>query len=148
MDALKLYDTILRCFQVVTIDLKSDEQPYKIFESLNGKGKPLTPADLVRNYVAMTLPYEMQEAVFTKHWEFIDAALAEKREVGSSGYGELTGFLRHYLAMRTKNLSNREHIYERFRDRVKHFSPDAFAAEIATLHRFAEYYDRLVAPRP
>jgi len=146
VDAQKFCDTILECFQVVTIDLKSDEQPYKIFESLNGKGKPLTPADLVRNYVAMTLPPEMQEEVFTKHWEFIDAALAEKRDVGSSRYGELTGFLRHYLAMRTGNLTDREHIYERFRDRMKPLAPEAFAAEIATLRQFAEYYDRLLRP--
>jgi len=146
VDVLKLYQTVLQCFQVVTIDLKPDEQPYKIFESLNGKGKPLTPADLVRNYVAMTLPYTMQEEIFTKHWAFIDNALQEKREVGNSGYGELTGFLRHYLAMRTRKLYNREHIYERFRDQVKELSPDAFAAEIATLHRFAMYYDRLLRP--
>lgn len=44
------------CLQVVFIDLDKGERPYEIFESLNFKGKTLTQADLVRNYIAMKLP--------------------------------------------------------------------------------------------
>lgn len=144
----KFFATLMRCFTVVTIDLKLEEQPYKIFESLNAKGKALTPGDLVRNYIAMTLPDTMQDEVFEKHWSVIDDLLQEKRAVGSSPFGELTGFLRHYLAARTKNLYNREHIYVRFRDRVRRefAEPTAFVSEIVTLRRFAEKYDRLLRP--
>jgi len=142
------FDTVMRCLQVVTIDLKADERPYKIFESLNAKGKVLTPADLIRNYIAMTLPDTIQDEVFRTQWAYIDDALQEKREVGSSRFGELTGFFRHYLAMCTENLYNKEHIYERFRDRIERdFSVSAaFIAEIANLRRFAGYYDKLLRP--
>lgn len=150
VDLTRLYETVLQCLQVVTIDLNRHEQPYKIFESLNGKGKPLTPADLIRNYIAMSLPFELQEKVFKTHWQFIDDTLQEQREVGSSGIGELTAFFRHYLAMRTRNLYAKEHIYERFRDRMEGRDiPDteAFVREIATLHRAAILYDRFLRPK-
>jgi uncharacterized protein with ParB-like and HNH nuclease domain len=144
----RLFGTIMRCLQVVTIDLKADERPYKIFESLNAKGKDLTPADLIRNYIAMTLPDTVQDEVFRTQWAYVDDALQEKNDVGSSGFGELTGFFRHYLAMRTENLYNKDHIYARFRDRIERdfSSPEAFIAEIATLRRFASYYDKLLRP--
>ncbi len=144
----KCFATLLGCLAVVTIDLKLDEQPYKIFESLNAKGKPLTPADLVRNYVAMTLPPEMQDSVFEQQWAVIDDLLQEQRPVGKSGFGELTGFLRHYLASITGTLYNENQIYARFRDRARreYAEPTAFVTEIGRLRRFAEWYDRLLRP--
>jgi len=86
--------------------------------------------------------------IFEEHWAVIERLLQEKRPVGSSPFGELTGFLRHYLAACTGNLYNREHIYARFRDRIRREFPEpkAFIAEIIKLRHFAEYYDRLLRP--
>ena len=134
------------CFQVVVIDLNKDESPYKIFESLNAKGKPLEQADLVRNYIAMKLPTAQQEKVFTDQWEKIETLLQEKRTVGKSGLGELTAFMRHYLAMRSRVLCSEEHIYARFRDRCEKFTDSDFIEELSTLRRFAEFYDKLLRP--
>lgn len=135
------------CFQVVVIDLNKDESPYKIFESLNAKGKPLEQADLVRNYIAMKLPTAQQEKVFTDQWEKIETLLQEKRTVGKSGLGELTAFMRHYLAMRSRVLCSEEHIYARFRDRCEKLTDSDFIEELSTLRRFAEYYDKLLRPQ-
>jgi uncharacterized protein with ParB-like and HNH nuclease domain len=144
-----LFVVISNCFQVVFIDLNHDESPYKIFESLNAKGKPLSQADVVRNYIAMKLPTRQQEAVFKDHWEKIEHLLQEKRMVGKSRIGELTAFLRHYLAMASRVLCSQDHIYERFRDRCEREfgAANEFIAEIATLRTFAEYYDRLLRPK-
>ena len=140
---------ISNCFQVVFIDLNHDESPYKIFESLNAKGKPLSQADLVRNYIAMKLPTQQQETVFKNQWEKIEHLLQEKRMVGRSRIGELTAFLRHYLAMESRVLCSQEHIYERFRDRCEREfdTTNTFISEIGTLRTFAEYYDRLLRPK-
>jgi uncharacterized protein with ParB-like and HNH nuclease domain len=108
-----IFKVLSNCFQVVFIELKKDESPYKIFESLNGKGKKLSQADLVRNYIAMRLPPENQEKVFSDYWEKIEQLLQEKRTVGKSRIGELTAFLRHYLAMDSRVLCNEEHIYSK-----------------------------------
>lgn len=143
-----LYIVISNCFQVVFIDLNHDESPYQIFESLNAKGRPLSQADLVRNYIAMKLPTKHQETVFKNHWEKIEHLLQEKRTVGKSRIGELTAFLRHYLAMASRVLCSQEHIYARFRDRCEREFDETtqFIDEIKTLQTFAEYYDRFLRP--
>ena len=148
VSAERMFLVLTQAFQVVFIDLNRDESPYRIFESLNAKGKPLSQADLVRNYIAMRLSPRMQEKVFSGQWEKIENLLQERREVGRSRLGELTAFLRHYLAMRTGVLCSEEHVYARFRDRAERefATEDAFAAEVGELRRFAEVYDKLLRP--
>ena len=148
IEQTKFFEALVSSFQLVFINLNKDESPYKIFESLNAKGKPLSQADLVRNYLAMRLPGSKQEAVFNKSWSKIEDLLQEKRVVGRSRLGELTAFLRHYLAMRSGVLCNEEHIYARFRDRMEQeFNGDEqFIEELNTLKRFAEYYNKFLRP--
>ena len=148
IDPERLFIVISNCLQVVFIDLNQNERPYEIFESLNAKGKPLSQADLVRNYIAMKLPENRQNEVFDKYWSKVENMLQEKRTVGRSNLGELTAFLRHYLTLQSEILINSGHVYARFRDRVeKDFSsPDAFEQELAKIKQFAEYYDRLLRP--
>lgn len=146
IDPEKLFIVLTNCLQVVFIDLDNNERPYEIFESLNSKGKPLTPADLVRNYIAMKLPQGDQAYVFDNYWSPIEEMLQEKRMVGKSRLGELTAFLRHYIAYQLGVLVNEEHVYSRFRDRGQRMSEEEFIEEIKTLKRFAEYYDRMLRP--
>lgn len=145
LDINKFFMVLLNCFQVVFIELNNNESPYHIFESLNAKGKPLTQPDLVRNYMAMMLPTSQQETAFTK-WEKIEKLLQEDRKVGKSGMGELTAFIRHYLAMKTRNLCAESHIYARFRDYCKKLDDQAFVLEITKLLKFSEYYNKLLRP--
>lgn len=148
IDPDKLFLVLVNSLQVVFIDLDQGERPYEIFESLNAKNKPLTQADLVRNYIAMKLPESRQAEVFEKYWSKIENLLQDKRTVGRSNLGELTGFLRHYLTMRNGVLCNERHVYERFRDRIENETSTSveFEQEIVTLKKFAEYYDRLLRP--
>ena len=143
------YKVIANFFQVVYIELEKNESPYKIFESLNAKGKDLSQADLVRNYIAMRLPIPNQEKVFDTCWSKIETLLQEKETVGKSRIGELTAFIRHYLATHSRILCAEDHIYARFRDRCeKHFTKDKdFIAEINRLSKFAEYYNCLIRPQ-
>lgn len=145
-DPERLSLVILNCLHVVFITLDQRERPYEIFESLNAKGKPLTAPDLVRNYIAMRLPDQYQEAVFDKHWLAIENLLNENRL--RLGIGELTAFLRHYLSLKSGSLCARDRVYPRFRDRMeKEFSaPQDFMGEVHNLHRYAVYYDRLLRP--
>ncbi len=147
IDPNRLFNVLMTSLQVVFINLSHGERPYEIFESLNYKGKPLTQADLVRNYIAMKLPPERQEPVFTKLWSPIEETLLEKRTVGRSRLGELTAFLRHYFAYLSGVLVNQEHVYSRFRDRGETMNTDEFEQELTQIKRFATFYDRLLRPR-
>lgn len=148
VDPEKLCTVIGTCLQVVLIQLDTAESPYKIFESLNAKGKPLSQADLVRNYIAMRVPATAQAALYEQHWARIEGRLQEQQIVGRSGLGELTAFLRHYLAMHSGILVNEAHVYARFRDRMERefTSVQSLIDELAVLHRFAVHYDRLLRP--
>jgi len=148
VDPERLFVVISNCLQVVFIDLNQNERPYEIFESLNAKGKPLSQADLVRNYIAMKLPEDRQNEVFNKYWSKVENLLQEKRTVGRSRLGELTAFLRHYLAMQSGMLINEGHVYARFRDRVEEDfkTPATFEQELAKIKQFSDYYDRLLRP--
>lgn len=147
-DINKFITVVNNCFQVVLINLNAKESPYKIFESLNAKGKPLSQADLIRNYIAMRLPAPEQEKVFNQYWGKIESLLQEQKTVGGSRIGELTAFLRHYLASHNRSLCAEGHTYARFRDRCeKIFSEtEQFIKEIATISDFAEYYSKLLRP--
>ena len=68
LDPSQLFLALTNRLYVVVIDLDSKERPYEIFESLNTKGKPLTQPDMVRNYIAMRLPEDKQEAIFDQSW--------------------------------------------------------------------------------
>ncbi len=148
MEPDRLFLVVINSLQVVFINLKDNERPYQIFESLNAKGKSLTQADLVRNYIAMKLPEHRQPEVFEQHWSKIEDMLQEKRQVGKSGLGELTAFLRHYLAYRSGVLCNEKHVYARFRDRIQaeFNTADLFESEVITLQRFANHYDHMLRP--
>ncbi len=148
IEAERLFSCILSSMYIVFIELDRTDKPYKIFESLNHKGKVLTEADLVRNYIAMRLPPSRQQQVFDDHWSQIEDMLSERRE--TARIPEVTAFLRHYLALRTGDLPRQDKVYVGFRDWVEkrlQASDDRFVHEIQELHRFAEFYDKLLRPK-
>ncbi len=146
IDSAEFFRCIVSGMQVVFIKLQRSEQAHRIFESLNARGRDLTQADLVRNYVAMKLPLERQERAFNEHWDKIDNLLHEKRKVARMG--ELSAFLRHYLAMNSGVLPKTKRVYTRFRVHVETNcpTPEDFITELRKLNRFAKFYDRLVRP--
>lgn len=46
-----LHEAIVRDLLLVVIDLEHGDDPQEIFETLNGLGTPLLPADLVKNHL-------------------------------------------------------------------------------------------------
>jgi alkylated DNA nucleotide flippase Atl1 len=54
-DIVRIEEAILEGLVFVAITARGDDNVYRIFESLNNTGKPLTQGDLLRNYVFMRL---------------------------------------------------------------------------------------------
>lgn len=143
----RIFKIISTCLQFVQIKVDGQgDRPYAIFESLNAKGKALTQTDLVRNYIAMRLPSRQQETIFNNSWAKIDELLNEDRKVAR--IGELTAFLRHYIAFRNAVVEREDMIYVRFRERMEtQFATDGlFESELHTLYQFATWYNRLIRP--
>lgn len=80
-----LYDTMLLSFEMMAIKADSDEDAYKIFESLNAKGLELAIADLVKNYV-LSKAVSDKKKLYDK-WE---------KMINTLDKADLDDFLRHH----------------------------------------------------
>ena len=78
-------------FSIITIELEPErnywESPQEIFESMNSLGKPLSLADLIRNYLLLGLSVEEQEKLYHNCWLKIEDLLSEN----------ISNFIRDYM---------------------------------------------------
>ena len=110
-----IIDSGLNNFNIVTIELEPEknpgENPQEIFESMNSIGKPLSLADLVRNYLLLGLDSKKQETWYKKYWLAIEQAVPEK----------VSAFIRDYMQQYIKNYyqvaneSNYKRLYLEFK---------------------------------
>ena len=103
----KLKKVITSYFSVVSIVLDADDNPYLVFESLNAKGRPLTQADLIRNYFFMRIHIDDQEGVYNDYWHPMQTALNDN----------LTEYIRHYQ-MRDGSIIKQNDVYYSLKEKV------------------------------
>ena len=90
-DLGSLIESGLDKFSVITIQLQPDknpwENPQEIFESMNSLGKPLSLADLVRNYLLLGLDADTQSFLYNQYWLHIEKVIP----------GKVSMFIRDYM---------------------------------------------------
>ena len=128
----KLKKIITSYFSVVSIVLDTDDNPYLVFESLNAKGRPLTQADLIRNYFFMRIHVDDQDEVYNNYWYPMQTALNES----------LTEYIRHYL-MRDGSIIKQNDVYYALKEKVSATNAIDYLKE---LQKFSVYYQRLIYP--
>ncbi|MBF0376291.1 MAG: DUF262 domain-containing protein [Desulfamplus sp.] len=129
----KLKKIISSYFSVVSIVLDTDDNPYLVFESLNAKGKPLTQADLIRNYFFMRIHVDNQDEIYKNYWYPMQTALDES----------LTEYIRHYL-MRDGSIIKQNDVYYALKEKVSQTNAIDYLKE---LYEFSAYYQRLIYPK-
>lgn len=117
---------------LVSVVLSADDGPYLVFESLNAKGRPLTQADLIRNYFFMRIHADSQESVYAQYWQPMQDLLKDS----------LTEFIRHYLTKTGVEVKQNE-IYFEIKDRI---STNDALSYLKDLCVFSQYYSRLLNP--
>jgi uncharacterized protein with ParB-like and HNH nuclease domain/predicted transport protein len=100
---------------MVDIKLKrGEDNPQLIFESMNSTGKELSQADLIRNYVLMGLEPELQTRLYEQFWRPMEI------DFGQEAYGtHFDGFMRHYLTVKTGEISNINAVYDAFKGHAR-----------------------------
>jgi hypothetical protein len=75
-----LIDSLQECFQIVKLQLDAEDDPQIIFETLNARGVPLQPSDLVRNFLFLRASRkgENVDELYDNYWKDFD----EKGEPG------------------------------------------------------------------
>lgn len=94
---------------IIDIRLERDDDPQLIFESLNSTGLDLSEADKIRNYLLMSMENEEQERSYEMYWNKIEE---------STDYNP-TMFIRDYLTVYTKTISNIDNLYFEFKGFVE-----------------------------
>lgn len=128
----RLKKIITSYFSVVSIVLDTDDNPYLVFESLNAKGRPLTQADLIRNYFFMRIHIDNQDEVYSNYWQPMQNALNDS----------LTEYIRHFL-MRDGSIIKQNDVYYALKEKV---SPTNAIDYLKELQNYSVYYQRLIYP--
>ena len=137
LDHHRLERVIVERLAVVDVTTDEDDNPHRIFESLNATGMSLTQADLLRNYLFMLLPTRGQE-VYDKVWYPMEQSLGEDR---------LEGLARVDLQRRGTDAA-KDDVYRLQQQRLEPLAHDEglIEAEVRDLAVRARHYRRLVEP--
>jgi hypothetical protein len=146
--------------QVVVIELEDGDDPQIIFETLNARGQPLLPSDLIRNYLFLQVandPSSNADDLYNRYWPSFDETRVETAISGEDRFwhieerqGRLTRpridlFLFHYLVMQTEHDLNIGQLFREFRDwRSNH--PGPIEKLLDDLERFSAIFAQLVHP--
>jgi len=132
----------LRALKMVTIRLEEGDNPNRIFETLNFRGKELAQSDLVRNHFMMAIRDENKaNQIYSDIWFPMQQSL---------GFGTLERienmeiFLRHYMVMINHNVVKKDKVYTEIRNRIKYSSEDEVISELKSISNYSKYYGRLL----
>jgi len=113
-----LFTTVTSRMPLVMITL-SEENPFNIFETLNGTGQDLKQSDMIRNFVFMNTPLNEQDEYDEKKWGPMEDSLAA---ADGRPAIPLTDFYRDYL-MRDGQYVPKNEVYVAFRREYEQDAP-------------------------
>ncbi len=152
-----LLDAFESCFQIMQLRLEDEDDPQIIFETLNARGEPLTPSDLIRNFLFLRAirAGEDVDSLYDEYWKDFD----EKADVAARNatfwrvderQGRLKSaridlFMYHYATLRRVETLRVSHVFEEFKawwDEEKRNT----AEELARIKKLARYFENFVLP--
>ena len=128
--------------EVVALDLKLNENkgrtesPQIIFESINATGKPLSTADLLRNYLLLGIDDSEQERYYKDYWLIIEKGI---------GDANISDFINKYLIMKIGDNVNKNTEYAEFKKYLSKNNIEAIAA-LRDLAHYSKYYGWIQDP--
>jgi len=123
---------ITNYLSIVSIVLDNDDNPYLVFESLNAKGRPLTQADLIKNYFFMRIHLDQQNEVYSRYWQPMETRLGDR----------LTDYIRHYLMM-DGSIVKQNDVYHSLKEKVDQNNAIEY---LGNLSKTSVYYQKMIAP--
>ncbi len=128
--------TGLAKLMIVDVSLtRGQDNPQLVFESLNSTGRELSQADLIRNYVLMSLEHDLQTRLYEQYWRPMEV------EFGQDGYvWHFDGFMRHYLTVRTGEIPNVRDVYTAFKTYSQSGKVEGVEAIVNEIRDYARFY--------
>ena len=135
LDLQKLERIVSAGLELVSITLDDSDNEYRIFESLNATGMPLTQADLIRNYFFMHMPVQRHEETYNDVW------LPMQNLLG----GALENFFRHEL-MSGGQFVREADVYVAWKKRLDALGTEDLIERLRYFAHSARFYKRLLTP--
>jgi uncharacterized protein with ParB-like and HNH nuclease domain len=146
------FQTLRNTLMVVEIDLEKDDDPQVIFETLNARGEPLLPADLLRNYIFFRVRRDDLEIepTYNKYWARFDQEFwREEVKQGRLTRPRTDLFIQHFLASQQGTDIPIKHLYVEYRHWIEASKPfGSVIGELATLAHYGDNFRRIIAPDP
>lgn len=138
-NAARIYSGIQRLFVVDVALEREKDNPQLIFESLNSTGLRLSQADLIRNYILMGQPIEVQTELYERYWHPMESSY------GNEYASIFDKFMRDYLSVQTGVIPNIDRVYDDFKLYVQSDkSPVTISSLVQDIYNFSGYYSRMV----
>lgn len=136
---LVLFHSIQHDFGLVQILLGEDDEPEKIFESLNARGKDLLQFDLLRNNLFLRAG-EDDDSYYRKYWKHFETPYWDPEEEKSGASSEI--FLQHFLMAKlgTESVKPEFKVYQR------QYCPGlelGIESEFSELKRYSDIYQEM-----
>lgn len=156
-----VFQALRVALQIIVIELEASDDPQVIFETLNARGQPLLPSDLIRNFVflqASNVKGTNTDKLYDTYWRpFDDLRLSEPDANGEDRFwhvmerqGRLMRpridlFIFHYLVLKTETDLNIGRLFREFRE-WRDSNPTTAEEFLAELKTFSGFFESLVAP--
>ena len=143
------FQTLKSSLMVVVIDLEADDDPQLIFETLNARGEPLLPADLLRNNIFMRARRENADIdqLYAKYWKKFDEDFWRQRVVqGRLERPRSDLYLQHFLSSRQGQDVRITQLYGSYKQWLVSNPFKSTEHELSTLSRQGDDFRRIIAP--
>jgi uncharacterized protein with ParB-like and HNH nuclease domain len=145
------FQTLRNALMVVVIDLQEGDDPQVIFETLNARGEPLLPADLLKNYIflrATRSDPKSTEALYEQYWKrFDDEFWRVEVKQGRLTRPRSDLYKQHFLSSRQGQDIPIKHLYVEYRHWIERERPFAnIEDELKTLARQGDEFRRILEP--
>ncbi|MGH7197066.1 MAG: DUF262 domain-containing protein [Candidatus Saccharimonadales bacterium] len=107
---LDKYINGLENFEIAVLTLvANDDNPQRVFESINSTGKPLEAGDKIRNFALMLNGDELRNHVYNEYWRPIE------RTLYATDKDPITDFFRYYLISKKQSNIKLPEVYPEFK---------------------------------
>ena len=155
-----LFDAFRDLLQVIQIELESNDDPQVIFETINARGVPLLPSDLIRNFLFLEAGRSKldTDALYKRLWQHYDTAPADPTKTDSEPFWKveqrqgkytrprLDVFLHHYVQYQMASEVNVGRLYQEFQGWWKVSETRDIEKELTSLQANSLEFRRILIP--
>lgn len=151
-----LFEALKEGLAVVSIELEGGDDPQTIFETLNSRGVPLSPADLLRNFIFQRAKGIGQtdgtlnvDKLYEKHWLPLDRQFwSQPTSRGRQTRANLDWMLTDHLAMNIGDIVSIDKLFSSYRKWILNKAPFASVTEeLEAITATASVEQRLFTPK-